>query len=37
MGKDMREQQNLYQDYPEVVQNLKEKLEMFRQERRSRY
>jgi arylsulfatase A-like enzyme len=37
LEKDLREQQNLYLDNPEVVKNLKEKLEMFRKERRSRY
>ena len=34
---DIREQENLYEEYPDIVEKLTEKLKMFQQERRSRY
>jgi arylsulfatase A len=34
---DLREQENLYKEYPDIVERLTEKLKMFQQERRSRY
>ena len=34
---DPQEQKNLYKQHPEIVEDLRGQLEMFRQERRSRY